>query len=286
MGERIRILVCSDLHYACDLEKKRVDFELNAAANPFQKALLRWYRKHIWLRDPFAHNHLQESLGKLRSRFPEKVLATFGDHELGKISLCGGKGGLRLASLEAAQRELSLNPLWTHRLGRYLLLGITSSLAAMPVYLRETLESEREQWREIARQHLHGISAVFDALAPTDRVLLFCHDPTALPYLWEMEAVRKRAGQIERTIIGHLHSTLVFNQSRILSGMPRITFLGNAIRRMSVALSRAKHWRPFNVILCPSLAGLQWNRSGGFYEVTLDSDGSAPAEFHLHPIQW
>src|SRR5687767_10138230 len=160
MAERVKILVCSDIHYACELEKKRGSYELNAIDNWFQRALVRTYRNRFWLRDPFAHNHLldhvlnppfepdgviangdfscdsafvgvsdpaalqsaRESLGKLRARFPGKVLGVFGDHELGKMSLCGGKGGLRLKSLEIAQKDLSLEPLWTKRLGKFVLV--------------------------------------------------------------------------------------------------------------------------------------------------------------------
>lgn len=324
MAEALRFLICSDLHYASDFEKTRIGYESAAIANPVQKAAVTLYRHYIWLRDPFAHNHLlkrvteppfepdwvvgngdfscdsafvgvsdesslqsaKESLGTLRARFPGKVLAVFGDHELGKMSLLGGKGGLRLKSLEVAQSELNLEPIWTKRFGRYVLVGITSSLAAMEVYERETLESERSQWWEIARQHLRGIEAVFNALGPGDRVLLFCHDPTALPYLWKLEAVRRRAGQIERTIIGHLHSSIIMKQSRVLSGLPKITFLGNAVRRMSSALAKAKDWRHFNVLLCPSLTGLQIARDGGFYEMRLDPNGERAPIFELHRVRW
>src|SRR5690606_31263173 len=100
----------------------------------------------------------------------------------------------------------------TRRFGKYVLVGITSTLAAMRIYERETLDAEREQWLELARQHLHAIEAVFNALGPDDRVLLFCHDPTALPFLWELAGVRKHIHQVERTIIGHLHSPIILNK--------------------------------------------------------------------------
>lgn len=320
----MRILICSDIHYASDLEKARVNYEVHAGSNRLQQALVRMYRYHFWLRDPFAHNDLlrhvlsppvepdwvvangdyscdsafigvsdpaalrsaRECLGQLRERFPGKVLAVFGDHELGKMSLCGGRGGLRLKSLEAAQTQLGLEPLWTRRFGRCVFVAVTSSLVAMPVYERETLEEEKATWWELHRQHLRGIEAVFNALGETDRVILFCHDPTALPYLWESEAVRRKAGQIERTVIGHLHSPLMLRQSRILAGMPRITFCGQAIRRMSSALARGKDWKHFNVLLCPSLAGLQFTRRGGYYLAQIDPEGRREATFDLRQIRW
>src|SRR5688500_7346124 len=58
MAGHVKILICSDIHYACDLEKQRGSYELNAIGNRFQRALVHAYRNHIWLRDPFAHNHL------------------------------------------------------------------------------------------------------------------------------------------------------------------------------------------------------------------------------------
>ena len=321
---KLRFLICSDLHYASEAEKKRGRYEVNAIENRVLRALVRNYRKYYWLRDPFAHNHLldhvlqppfepdwviangdyscdsafvgvsdeaalqsaRQSLGALRERFPGKVLAIYGDHELGKMSLFGGKGGLRLKSLEVAQRELQLEPLWTRRFGNYVLIGVTSSLIAMPIYIRETVESEKAQWEELSRQHLSGIESVFNAVGPGDRVLLFCHDPTALPFLWRVAAVRARAAQIERTVIGHLHSSIVMKQSRVLSGLPEIRCLGGSIRRMSQALSQAKDWRHFNVLLCPALTGLQVNKHGGFYEMELDLQARTPALFQLHSIRW
>jgi hypothetical protein len=323
-SKRIKFLICSDIHYASDLEKQRGSYEVNAIESAFWRAVVRNYRRYYWLRDPFAHNHLleqilqppfepdwvvangdyscdsafigmcdpaalqsaKESLGALRTRFPEKVLAVFGDHELGKMSLGGGKGGMRLKSLEIAQSELGLEPLWTRRFGNYVLLGVTSSLIAMPIYIRETLDVEGPQWQELSRQHLQGISAVFNALKPQDRVLLFCHDPTALPYLWKLDAVRTHAARIEKTIIGHLHSSIILKQSRILSGIPMMTGFGQSIRRMSTALSQAKDWKHFKVLLCPSLTGLQLTKRGGFYEMDMDPEVSEPARFQFHPIRW
>ena len=324
MDDSIRILICSDIHYACAEEKARGHYELDAIAQPFQRALVRAYRNYFWLRDPFAHNELlervltppfepdlvvangdyscdsafvgvsdhaaltsaRECLQRLRHRFNGRFLATYGDHELGKVSLCGGRGGLRLKSLEMAQRELQLEPLWTRREGKCVLLGVTSSLVAMPVYEREALEAERATWWELRRQHLLGIEAVFNALDRSDRLILFCHDPTALPFLWELESVRAREGQIARTVIGHLHSALMLRQSRLLAGMPKIDFCGHAIRRMSTALSRGKEWRHFKVLLCPSLAGLQLTRQGGFYTAVIDRTGKNDPEFTLHRIRW
>lgn len=324
MAAPVRVLICSDIHYASEAEQQRRNYELNIITNPLQRMVVHAYRHFLWLRNPFAHNALlqrvlnppaepdwavangdyscdsafigvaddaarqsaSECLGQLRARFKDRFFAVFGDHELGKISLCGGQGGLRLKSLRVAQQELSLEPIWTHRIGRYVLVGITSSLAAMQVYVAEALPQERAQWEEISRQHLHSINAAFNTVRGDDRILLFCHDPTALPFLLELPGVQSRLHQIERTVIGHLHSTVIYKQSRLLSGVPRVTFCGAAVRRMSSALAKAKSWKKFNVLLCPSLSGLQLTRKGGYYMAELDPDAQYPGKFELQVIKW
>jgi hypothetical protein len=323
MAQMVKLLICSDIHYASDAEKARAEYETKSIASPLQRLLVRFYRNHIWLRDPFAHNHLLEHilkfpddpdfviangdyscdsafigvadgaaresarlcLTRLRDRFGTKFSAVFGDHELGKVSLCGGHGGLRLESLRLAREELKLEPAWTRRVGRYVLVGVTSTLAAMPVYESEALEPERNQWRELALEHLHAVRAIFSNLRDDDRVLLFCHDPTALPFLWELNEVRHRSTQIERTIIGHLHTEALLWQSRMLRGIPKINFCGTAVRRMSSALSRASAWQHFNILLCPSLAGIELFKRGGYYTAEIDPDSKRRARFQLHPIR-
>jgi hypothetical protein len=221
----------------------------------------------------------------LRARFDSRLLPVFGDHELGKISLCSGQGGLRLASLRAAQEKLSLETIWIRRIGKYVLIAVTSSLAALAVYGAEALPEEKEDWERAAREHMLAVSAAFEGINADEKILLFCHDPTALPFLHELSAVRNRLGQIERTIIGHLHGNLILTQSRLLSGFPRISFCGPTVRRISSALGRAREWKHFKLLLCPSLSGLELTRRGGFYTASIDPAGREPAEFHLHTIR-
>ena len=324
MSKAVKVLICSDIHYASELEKQRGSYEINAISSPWQRLLVRFYRHFIWLRNPFGHNHLlervlnpsfepdwvvangdyscdsafigvsdpaafasaKECLGTLRARYSERFSAVYGDHELGKVSLCSGKGGLRMRSFVVAQNDLSLEPIWTKRFGDYVFIGVTSSLVAMPVFVRETLEDEKAEWQRIACEHIAEVESVFNSLSSSDRVILFCHDPTALPFLAQVQAVRSRYSQIERTIIGHLHSPLILRQSKLLSGIPKIAFCGPTVLRNTSALSQAKAWREFNVLLCPSLPGLQLTKHGGFYEMTLDPAGESRADFKLHSIRW
>jgi hypothetical protein len=317
------IFILSDIHFAGDSERERGCPEFDVISNPLLRLLVKVYRHFIWRRDPFAHNHLldrfieevreadyvvgngdyscdsgfvgvsdpacfvsvQECLGKLRSAYGPKLLLTLGDHELGKLSLFGGHGGLRIASWERVQRELHLLPFWQVPVGRYVLMGVTSSVIAFPVFEPEALPEEREAWHELRRKHFKLIREAFCALEPGQRVLLFCHDPTALPFLWRDELIRSRLGQVEATIIGHLHSKLFLWKSRLLAGMPPITFLGNSIRRMSTALHEARLWRPFKVRLCPALAGIELLKDGGYFRATLDLDANEPARFDFCSTQ-
>jgi len=232
--------------------------------------------------DEAAFQSAAECVAKLRQKFERKLEMTIGDHELGKMSLFGGRGGMRLASWQRSQRELNLRPFWTKEIGRYVLVGVTSSLIALPVYEPETLIEERIEWQRLRKEHLTQIRGFFKNLDRHRRVILFCHDPTALPFLWRDEIIRARLNQIEHTIIGHLHSKLFLWNSRLLSGVPTIGFLGNSIRRMSAALREAKCWRKFRLELCPSLGGIQLLGDGGYCSLKIDPTANRPAELLHH----
>jgi hypothetical protein len=114
--------------------------------------------------------------------------------------------------------------------------------------------------------------------------LLFCHDPTALPFLWREPPVHARLDQVEQTIIGHLHSNLVLWKSRLLAGMPAIHFLGHTAKRLSTALHEGRYWKDFRVRLCPSLAGIELLKDGGFYTARLDPNAVQPIKFTFHRL--
>jgi hypothetical protein len=121
-------------------------------------------------------------------------------------------------------------------------------------------------------------------LKPGQRVLLFCHDPSALPFLLQEKPVSSRLSQLEQTIIGHLHSPLILWQTRWLAGIPRIGFLGHTAKRMTTALRSARAWHPFKVRLCPALAGIQLLKDGGFLTARLSLSARHPAEFKFHRL--
>jgi hypothetical protein len=227
----------------------------------------------------------QECLAKLRREFGPNFHAVFGDHEMGKRSMAGGLGGMRLASWHRARRELGLEAFWQFELGNFVLMGVASSLVALPVFEAETLPAERPDWEQLREQHLTEIRQAFTSLKTAQRVLLFCHDPTALPFLWREETVRGKVPQVEQTIIGHFHSNLVLWESRLLAGMPRIGFLGHTPQRMTTALREARHWKPFKVRLCPALAGIELLKDGGYLTLELDPEARLPLRFQFHRLR-
>ena len=323
MARTVTLGIVSDIHYAGAAEQAvGGDYSYRGIANPVLRGVAKTYYRFIWTRDALKQNHLldrfldqgaafdyviangdytcdcatvggsddaafesaRECLEKLRQRFGDRLLANFGDHELGKVSLFGERGGMRLASWHRAQRDLGLRSCWKAEIGSYVLTGMVSSLVGLPVFEADTLPAEWDEWQRLREQHLAEVRQVFRALRPDQRVLLFCHDPTALPFLWREEVVRSRLPQIELTIIGHLHSNLVFWKSRLLAGMPPIGFLGHSLKRFSTALSQARLWRPFHVRLCPSLAGIELLKQGGYCTIELDPEGRSPSRFQFHRL--
>jgi predicted MPP superfamily phosphohydrolase len=324
MSERRRVVVLSDIHYAGAGEKERGWRETDFIENSALRLAVRAYRRFIWRHDPFAHNYLldrffseisnpdavvangdfscdtafvgvsddaacqsaAECLAKLRSKFGARFRATIGDHELGKRSLFGGQGGMRLASWRQTTEGLGLEPFWQMEFGRWAIFGITSSLVALPVYRPETVLEEQTEWERLRDEHLARIREAFDSIEPQTRVVLFCHDPTALPFLWRETKVRAKLSQIGLTVIGHLHSRLFLWQSRILSGMPTISVLGYSIRRMSAALHEARYWHHFQVRLCPALAGIELLKDGGYCSFELNEGSETPPTWHFHALPW
>lgn len=324
MARSWRIGIVSDIHFASEAERKRgSDYEYRMVENVITRTVLRAYRETIWLKRPMTHNHLLdqflekigpvdhlvslgdytcdsaytglsddaafqsacECVGRLRGVCDGRLLPVFGDHELGKFALAVRRGGMRLKSWQRATVDLGLAPFWKMELGNRILMGIVSSLVALPEFEPDMLPQERAQWEELRRIHMEGIRQAFLGLKPEQRVLLFCHDPTALPFLMEEEAVRSRLGQVEQTMIGHLHSDLYLRQSWIMSGMPEIAFLGQTVKRYSRALKRARQWKPFHPRLCPALSGIELLKDGGYYTVEISEDAGVPLQFHRHFIK-
>jgi hypothetical protein len=315
-----QLLIFSDVHYAGPSERLRKDYEIRGVKKFWPRMVLRFFRRFVWLKDPFAHNYLfdrilerrgepelvvgngdfscdsgfvgladtaaresaAECLGKARARFGERFVAVVGDHELGKTSLAGGNGGLRLESWERT-RDLGIEPFWMRRSGQFVLIGVTSSLLALEVYGHDALPEEMPEWERVRREHLERVREAFAGVKREERIILFCHDPTGLPFLGAESFAQEKLCQIERTVIGHLHTPLVYWKSRMLAGFPAVNCLGTGIRRISRGLNRARLWKPFRILMCPSPSGSQLLKDGGYYEADLKGD---EARFQFRPLKW
>lgn len=315
------ILVLSDIHRAGARERERRGFDSRAVSNAFLRTFQRVYRRHVWLDDPMAHNHLldavlgrvrapaqvvangdltldtgfvgvsddaamesaAEALALLRTAYPGRVRAVIGDHDLGKVSFVGGTGGIRRRSLERCEAELGIPRLWHEDFPGWRWIGVTSSLVAWPVFESESLPEERDWWRLAHAAHLAAVDALFREAADVgQRVLLFCHDPTALPFLHRLPGVRRCFPGRVRTVIGHLHTRLVLRVARVLSGVPRIGWAGHSIRRYTTALREARCWRDFGLQFCPSLTGVQLLKDGGY----LLGEMGEELRFECHRLPW
>jgi len=323
MTGTIRLGILSDIHYAGAAERARGnDYELGAVPNPALRCGVYLYRRFFWMHQPLHQSYLldrfleqgpacdyalgngdfscdtgfvglsdeavfqsvRECLEKLRQKFGNRLLVTYGDHELGKCSIFGRCGGMRLASWYRAQQELGLQPFWQLSVGKYVLIGLVSSLIALPVFEADSLPEERGEWQQLRVEHLGQICAAFSQLKVDQRVLLFCHDPSALPFLWRQPEIQSKLWQIDQTVIGHLHSNLIFWKSQCLAGMLEIRFLGHTAKRLSAALREAKYWRPFRVRLCPALGGIELLKDGGYLTADFNLDGVQPARFQKHRL--
>jgi hypothetical protein len=227
----------------------------------------------------------RQSLGRLRERFGERLLATIGDHELGKTGFVGGTGGMRLASWPRVVEELAIQPFWQRDVGCYTLLGVASPLVGLPLFHDDALAAELPGWEALRAAHLETIRQAFARLPEERRVILFCHDPSVLTFLRDEPEVRARLRQIELTVVGHLHAEFILRQARRLAGFPRIGWLGATARHWTYGLSGARCWKEFNVVLCPALAGIEWDKLGGWLTLQLDPAGREPARVFRHELR-
>lgn len=320
-----RLLVVSDPHFAAPAEQARRGHEGAVIRSRFLRALAHAYRHWIWLRNPYDQNHLLQSaldqappasltiangdytidtgfvgvaddaalesarlcLDTLRSHSGHQLETVIGDHELGKMSLFGGVGGPRLLSWQRCRERLSLQPLWHREFNGWHLIGLTSTLVALPLFDGELLPAEAEAWYQLRESHLDAVQRCFDAVPRNSHptILLFCHDPSALPFLQECPSIQARLPEIATTVVGHLHSTAIFNTGRRLAGMPPIHFLGTTARRLSRALNRAKAWSTFKTTLCPSLAGIELLKDGGYLTIELETPGQSHPRIHRHRLR-
>jgi hypothetical protein len=318
------LLVLSDVHRAGPIEQTRRGFDSQAVGNPFLRGFQRVYRRYVWMHDPMAHNHLleaivrrvpdpewvvangdftldtgfvgvseegayesaSEALAILRLAYGKRLRCTLGDHDIGKKSFIGDAGGVRRRSLERCESDLGIPRLWHEDFPGWRWIGVTSTLAAWPVFRVETPEDEQAWWAEAHAAHLAAIDRLFaEANALGLRTVLFCHDPTALPFLRELPGIAAALPEIGATVIGHLHTRLVLRVGRLLAGVPQVGWAGHSIRRYTAALNKARCWQDFRVSLCPSPTGVQLLKDGGYLKTEWPPTGRE-VRWAAHDLPW
>jgi hypothetical protein len=110
----------------------------------------------------------------------------------------------------------------------------------------------------------------FAAMQPQDRIIIFCHDPSALGVLAALPDVHDRVDQVECTVVGHLHTPLLLGVTRMMRHLPVLKTDYPIARIVSHGAQNAKDWKRFNPVVCPSTYGVGTHISGGvlFIEAT------------------
>lgn len=209
----------------------------------------------------------------IRERFPERSRFVFGDHDLGKYSTVMREGGIRLSSLERGEQHLGIPSFWHERDDEFHLIGVNSSLFTLDLFLPEALAEEIPQWKRLREAHITEVSQAFHGLAPRSRVILFCHDPSALTALSQIPVIRRRLPQVELTVIGHLHSPTLLWMARYASRLSRWRPRYPVARIVAHGLEGARSWNLFNPVVCPSTFGAGHHVSGGLLLIEKDRQG-------------
>ena len=227
----------------------------------------------VGLSDESTYESAAGVITLMREIFPDRCHFMFGDHDIGKYSTAIRQGGIRLASLQRGEDILGIRSFWQEQIEDIHLIGINSSLITLDFFLPEALTEEIPEWNRRRQQHEQQVTEAFSALPSDERVILFCHDPSALGLLIQHPVIRERKEQIALTVLGHLHQPHLLTLVQRLPRMPGWTPKYPVARIMTEGLRSAKTWRHFNPIVCPSPFGTGQHVSGGvlFIERTPDN---------------
>jgi hypothetical protein len=210
----------------------------------------------------------------IRRYFRHNSRFIFGDHDLGKYSTLLRGGGIRLRSLRLGEEQLGIPTFWHEVDEDFHLIGINSSLFTLEQFLPEALAHEIPEWEQRRKRHHAEVNHCFRHLPAKARVLLFCHDPGALPALAQLPAVRNRLVQIERTIIGHLHSPGLLKLARLLPRKPGAWKPRYPVARIIAhGLEGVDAWAQFRPVVCPSTFGTGHHIRGGLLFLEKDARG-------------
>jgi hypothetical protein len=224
----------------------------------------------VGLSDDHTFDSAALVIDMVRDIFPDRSRLVFGDHDLGKYNTLRGRGGIRLASLHRGEDLLGIESFWQHPFGRYHLIGVNSSLLTLALFQPEALPEEWEEWQRLRQEHARQIEDAFQGLSDDARVVLFCHDPSALSEVASLPAVAARAPQILRTIVGHVHTPVLLQMNRLLRHAPLIKTRYPIARIISQGAKGSRTWKMFHPLVCPSTFGVGNHISGGVLFLTGD----------------
>lgn len=209
----------------------------------------------------------------MRDLFANRCRFVFGDHDLGKYSTVLRGGGIRLDSLHRGEKALGIPSFWHVRDEDFHLIGVNSSLFTLDFFLPEALVDEIPVWREKRREHIEQVSHAFDGLPRNARVILFCHDPSALTALAQVPVVQKRLNHVEQTVVGHLHTPSLMKLTKLAPLFARLNPRYPVARIIAKGLKGAQAWQQFNPVVCPSTFGTGHHVAGGLLFLERDANG-------------
>ncbi len=231
-----------------------------------------------------SHENTYESaagvITLMREIFPERCHFIFGDHDIGKYSTIMRQGGIRLASLDVGEQQLGIRSFWHERVDDIQLIGVNSSLITLDHFLPEALTEEVPEWRRRREEHEQRVAETFATLEQDARVILFCHDPSALGVLIRNPIIYDKVRHIELTVLGHLHEPRLLSVIQRLPKLPEWKPRYPVARIITEGLRSAQTWSLFKPIVCPSPFGTGHHLSGGLLYVEKNADNKIVARRH------
>ncbi len=217
----------------------------------------------VGLSDESTYESAAGVITLMREIFSDRCRFNFGDHDIGKYNTALREGGIRLASLDLGEQKLGIRSFWHEQVDHLHLIGVNSSLITLDYFLPEALSEEIPEWKNRRRAHEEELIAAFSSLTGSDRVILFCHDPSALGILIQNPVIRENHARIELTVLGHLHEPRLLNLVQRLPKLPNWKPRYPVARIITEGIRSAKTWKYFNPIVCPSPFGTGNHLSGG-----------------------
>ena len=214
----------------------------------------------------------------VRDVFEDRARFLFGDHDIGKYNTNRRRGGIRLLSLNRGELELGIESFWQIDLAAFHMIGVNSSLLTLDMFLPEALDDEVMVWERLRDDHLRQVAEAFDRLPAQARIVLFCHDPSALSRLAELPEVQRRQSQILRTVVGHLHTPSLMTFNRLLRYLPVLPAPNYPLARIvSHGAQGARAWKAFRPEVCPSTYGVGNHVAGGVLFLEGNGEGELAA---------